>query len=199
MDSTLILACSPRAHGNSDHMAQCFAKGIQSQGGTATLRYLREAHIMPCIACGACFTHPEHQCVFAEKDDVQEFFEHIQKAQLVFLAVPIFFYHVPTILKAFIDRAQCLYAKRQHSENTEHMVIKPVHVGFVAARKKGEKLFAGSTLTLQYFFELFHRNIQEVHPILGYDSKNDFANDAHVQNFFFELGAQCQKNLVTTC
>ncbi len=198
MSDVYVLACSPRAHGNSDHMAQCFAKGVQSQGGTATVHYLRESHITPCTACGACFTHPEHQCIFAQEDDVQNIFTHIQQAQLVFLAVPIFFYHVPTLLKALIDRAQCLYAKRENTRNIEAPTM-PVHVGFVAARKKGEKLFAGSTLTLQYFFELFHRNIQEIHPMLGYDGKKDFAHDAKACAMFFELGAQSQKKLQAPC
>ncbi len=174
-----ILACSPRAQGNSDHMAALFAKGVR-QGGEkyglqAHIYALRDYHILPCTGCNACFSHGK--CVWQHKDDVTELFTHMSKASHTFWASPIFFYHLPAVAKAFMDRAQQFWA--QHAQNTK---LSPKHhnvsVGLVAARSKGDNLFTGSLWSLHYFFALFNKEIKEKHLFTGHDGPKDFINDS---------------------
>ncbi len=176
-----ILACSPRAQGNSDHMAELFAQGVrqggQEHGIQAHIYALRDYSILPCTACGACFRHPQGLCQFSTKDDVAELFSHIIEAPHVFFAAPIFFYHVPAIAKAFMDRAQQLWAQRSKSTEKKTMQ-KKASVGLVAARSKGDNLFSGTLWSLHYFFDVFHREIEDKHLFTGHDGPKDFAQDA---------------------
>ncbi len=220
-----ILACSPRAGGNSDHMAELFAKGVRQGGKELNLQAhiyaLREYHILPCTACNACFAHPQGQCQLSARDDVAELFGHMAKASHIFLAAPIFFYHVPAMAKAFMDRAQQFWAQRmchntygathkhvapqnrpQHN-NHQHTSLsilqkgRPplqnnVSVGLVAARTKGDNLFAGTLWSLRYFFDLFDKEVGQQHLFMGHDGPSDFAKDAaacaHIEAAGYAVG-----------
>ncbi len=183
-----ILACSPRAHGNSDTVAHTFAQAVQDECcvlkyATPNIKilYLREYAIIPCIGCNACFTLKK--CIFAEKDDVDYLYSCMMNATHIFLASPIFFYHLPAIAKAFMDRAQQFYVHRsENSVNSLNYVAKPssqqVSVALVAARKQGENLFKGTLWSLHYFFDVFR--IEIANPLLfkGFDEKDEFAQNA---------------------
>ncbi len=193
-----VLACSPRK-GNSDAMAEHFVQGVQSLGGNATTIWLREHTFMPCTSCGACTKHPLQQCVLHTKDNVEHIFAHILKAQLVFLAAPIYFYHLPAHTKALIDRAQALYMKREYMrKNAKHTVPqnKVAMVGLVAARLQGEHIFAGSMLTLKYFFDVFDYKIHDKELIYGFDASHELAQSHDSIQRFFSLGQRAQQYIL---
>ncbi len=203
--SICIIACSPRAQGNSDYMATLYAKGLKRAISDFNSHHqglnshhfninhfaLRNYNIMPCIACNACFKHSQNQCILSAKDDVDKLFAKIMQAEHVFLAAPIFFYHLPAIAKAFMDRAQQYWA-RQNSIKLPKKTSKNVTLGLVAARTKGDNLFAGTIWSLKYFFELFNYTIGEKYLFTGHDGPTDFAQDgracAQIEQAGFEQG-----------
>ncbi len=176
--SVSIVACSPRAGGNSDVMAQYMAQGIEQGGGQANIVYLREHTILPCTGCGACFAHVQQQCVLEHKDDTARLFQLLEGASPVVLTAPIYFYHVPAQLKAFMDRAQKYWAKRECTSSVVKPYIKTLTVGLVAARVAGDNLFTGSLMSLRLFADVFHRNLGETSLWRGYDGPQDFIHDA---------------------
>ena len=50
----LLVACSPRAGGNSDHAATLMQQSWQEQGRQSALCLLREHRVRPCLGCGVC-------------------------------------------------------------------------------------------------------------------------------------------------
>lgn len=177
-------------------MARHFARGVQESGGRTETTYLRNHNILPCSACSACMEHPENACILAPRDDAALIFRQIARAPLVFIAAPIFFYHLPAQLKAFIDRAQCLWAGKERARKaglwSPSSALKPGMAGLVAARAKGEKLFEGSLLTLRYFLELFGVCIVESCLLTGYDQRGELDEDEDARERLFELGAKAQ-------
>ncbi len=212
-----ILASSPRAGGNSESMAQYFAQGVRSAGGQANILFLRDRHVLPCRACYACHSTyqdnssntptlqraqaPSSGCILAKQDHVQDIFTHIAAAPLLFITAPIFFYHLPAQLKALIDRGQLLWEQKEkvaQNMTSPKPISKPAFIGLVAARKRGDKLFEGSLLTLRYFLRLFDMHIQDTCLMTGYDAPQDLAHDAKACAHLHTLGVQAQNMLVNT-
>lgn len=195
-----VLACSPRARGNSDFMVHNFVQGVRSSGGNVEVTFLRDFNILPCTVCHSCFEHPENKCILSGRDDAARIFQQLEDAPLVFIAAPIFFYHLPAQFKAFIDRAQCYWAKREKERKQPDWqpptTLRPGLAGLVAARTRGDKLFEGSLLTLQYFLDMFDIRLQESCQLMGYDGSNDLASDGVACMRLYELGAKAQAMVV---
>ncbi len=195
-----VLACSPRARGNSDFIVHNFVQGVRNAGGKVEVTFLREHSILPCTVCHACFDDANNKCILSIRDDADIIFAQIEQAPLVFIAAPIFFYHLPAQLKAFLDRAQCYWAKREKlikaGEYKPNPNPKPAMAGLVAARTRGDKLFEGSILTLQYFLDLFDIKLQETCQMFGYDGPDELAADGVACSRFFELGTRAQAMVV---
>ena len=195
-----VFACSPRTSGNSDFMVHNFVQGVRGSGGHVEVTFLRDFNILPCNVCHHCFEHPESKCLLYGRDDASRLFQQLEDASLVFIAAPIFFYHLPAQFKAFIDRAQCYWAKRERARKqqgwTPNANPRPGLAGLVAARTRGDKLFEGSLLTLQYFLDLFDIRLQESCQMMGYDGPNDLASDGVACMRLYELGAKAQAMVV---
>lgn len=51
----MLLACSPRANGNSDAALRHFAGSLADAGGARpAVIFLRDVPVLPCVSCGAC-------------------------------------------------------------------------------------------------------------------------------------------------
>ncbi len=195
-----VLACSPRARGNSDYMVHNFVQGVRSAGGQAEVTFLRDHSILPCNVCHACYEDSKSRCTLDIRDDTATLFKQIQEAPLIFIAAPIFFYHLPGQLKGFIDRAQSLWAKREklikQGKYTPNPKPKPAVAGLVAARTRGDKLFEGSILTLQYFLDVFDVRLLETCQMYGYDAPDELAADGVACSRLFELGTRAQAMVI---
>lgn len=101
----LIVSGSPRRGGNTDIMAETFREEAAKNGHQAELISLSGKKIAPCLGCQYCFSH-DGQCV--QKDDMAQLLEMVDKADLLVLASPIYWFDVSAQLKCFIDR---LYAR----------------------------------------------------------------------------------------
>lgn len=96
----LIVSSSPREGGNSEVLCERFAKGASEAGHEVEKVMLRDKIIVPCNACYACME--THIC--AIKDDMEEVFSKLLKADVILLASPVYFYSVSAQMKAMIDR-----------------------------------------------------------------------------------------------
>ncbi len=191
--SVVILACSPRAGGNSDAMAQLVAQGVRQEGKEAHVVYLRNYSILPCTSCGTCFQHAEQRCILENKDDAERLFQLLEGESPVVMTVPIYFYHVPAVLKALLDRGQKYWAKRHATEQDTTAVQKPekhLYPVLVAARPRGENLFTGTVLSLRLFGELFQRTVGEGSLWRGYDGPQEFLADAQACEAMVALGRE---------
>ncbi len=153
----------------TDRLAGAFLAGAAQAGAETATAPLRDCSIAPCNGCGACAL-PPHACALAAPgDDAEKIFSLIGSCQLLVVASPIYFYHIPAHFKALVDRGQRFYARgRPETAN-----VKPVIVLLAAGRKKGDRLFDGALLSLRWFFRAMGAEIVEQRVWRGLDSHED--------------------------
>lgn len=101
----LIISASNRMHSNSDILAQEVQKGASDAGNDVELVNLKGKNIGFCQGCLAC--QKTLKCVI--KDDMNELVEKVQKADVLVLATPIYYYEMSGQLKTFLDRCNPIY------------------------------------------------------------------------------------------
>lgn len=108
----LILAGSPRKNGNSALLCGQFAKGAEEAGNTVELIYLRDKKINYCIACYHC----KKEGICSIKDDMAEILDKMNKADVIVMASPVYFYSVNAQMKALIDRTVARWLQIKNKE-----------------------------------------------------------------------------------
>ncbi|MGC9194019.1 MAG: flavodoxin family protein [Syntrophobacteraceae bacterium] len=151
----LLLAIygSPRKNGNTDLMTDSFIEGALSIPGVSLEKiYIRDLAISGCLGCGYCDKHGA--CV--QKDDMQNVYPLLEKAERIVFASPIYFYSISGQAKLFVDRTQALFMKKQLGRS--HGTYAPASVArkglfLCAGATRGKKLFDCPVLTARYFFD----------------------------------------------
>lgn len=191
----LVLACSQRAGGNCDCAAQALAHGLQEAGTAARLLFLRDMDLTACRGCQACSRSPGHRCVLMEHDQSEELFRLLLGAPMLFLAAPIYFYHLPAFFKGFIDRAQRYYEARTGGDpGFAALPQRSAHACLLAGRPRGDRLFEGSLLTLRYFLWPFNATLGQPLCLPGYDAAADLRRDAQAVARISQFAQAAWKN-----
>jgi len=120
----LILSGSPRKGGNTELLAEAFAKGAAEHHHVEIVS-VRDVKVNPCMGCNACFktngrsseSHPnlfedgrvvtdegEANGICAQRDDMALIYEKMSLADMLVIASPVYFYGISAQLKAIIDR-----------------------------------------------------------------------------------------------
>lgn len=170
MSAPLVISLSPRIGGNSDQAAALFARSLELPPCPV---FLRDHALEPCTGCGAC---AEDGLCRIGADGAEELFERLESASGLVLTAPVYFYHLPSQAKAWIDRAQSRYMARQRGLRPSGPV-RPAYVVLLAGRKRGENLFAGILPTLRFFLEVFDVRMENVLCLRGIDEAGDFSRD----------------------
>lgn len=105
---------SPRKGGNTDVLVREAGKKAEALGAEVEYIELRKLKIRDCIACEKCAE--TMQCVV--KDDMQDLYPKLEKAQGIILGSPTYFYSVTGIMKCFLDR---LYAYELFDPENRHV------------------------------------------------------------------------------
>ena len=99
--SILIISGSPRKGGNTELLAEAFAKGAAKHHHVEIFS-VRDYKVNPCLGCNACFKSEANTC--AQKDDMTVIYEKMSQADMLVIASPVYFYSISAQLKAVIDR-----------------------------------------------------------------------------------------------
>lgn len=147
----LAVTGSPRKGGNTEVLVAAIARGVVRAGGEVETVRLPDYAIGPCIGCGGCTK--TGQCVV--KDDMQPLYSKIDGAQAVIIASPVYFYALSAQTKAFVDRLQALWSRKQLLMKEGKWVPDISRKGYLVsvAATKGGKLFVGSQLCAEYAFD----------------------------------------------
>lgn len=100
MKNVLIISSSPRRNGNSDTLAEEFARGARESGNKVKKVFLADKNIGYCTGCGACVSSG----VCSQNDDMYDLIDDMQNADVVVFATPVYFYTMCGQMKTFIDR-----------------------------------------------------------------------------------------------
>ena len=101
----LILSTSPRKGGNSDTLADEFARGAQDAGHKAEKIRLAGKSIGFCRGCLAC---QKTRCCVVQ-DDASAIVEKMLSADALVFATPIYFYEMSGQMKTLLDRSNPLF------------------------------------------------------------------------------------------
>ena len=107
MKNVIVISSTPRVNGNSEILANEFARGAKDAGHNVEVINLRDYNLKYCIGCYAC--HRTGKCV--HNDGMNELGEKLLNADVIVFATPVYFYSMSGQLKVFIDRLVPHYTK----------------------------------------------------------------------------------------
>ena len=172
-DTGLILSCSPRPHGNCEAVSRLLAGEL----GFPVMR-LASRSFKPCIACGYCDTRAGSCSLDKEGDEARALLESLCTSPAGFnvLVSPIYFYHLPALLKGLMDRSQRWWnVAEKPAQNTRLAVV------LLGARPRGDKLFAGALLSLKYMALTMGLELAEPLLLYSLDAPDAFARNDEAQ------------------
>lgn len=106
----LIISTSPRKGGNSEKLADEFARGAKESGHQVEKVCLYDKTINFCKGCLAC--NKTHRCVI--RDDADSIVQKMFAADVLVFATPIYYYEMCGQMKTMLDRANPLYGSDYH-------------------------------------------------------------------------------------
>lgn len=105
MKKILIISTSPRKGGNSDTLAEEFARGAREAGNQVEKIDLHDKTIGFCRGCLVC--QKTKRCVI--HDDADIIAQKMLMAHVLVFATPIYYYEMCGQMKTMLDRANPLY------------------------------------------------------------------------------------------
>ncbi|MBQ1956661.1 MAG: flavodoxin family protein [Clostridia bacterium] len=110
----LVINGSPKGdRSNTLNVTRSFLAGVEralSEKGqediTIDITNIYEKNIFPCRGCFACWNSPEGGCVI--KDDYCDIRDRLIEADMVIASFPLYFFGMPSGMKAFTDRTVSL-------------------------------------------------------------------------------------------
>lgn len=183
----LGFAGSPRRGGNSEVLLDRVLAGAASKGAETEKIVVSNLKISPCRNCGGC--EKTGQCV--QRDDMQEIYPKLCRADRIVVSSPIFFGTVSAQLKALIDRCQSLWVGK-------YLLKQPIPVGpggrlgffLSVCGRRTEDYFKVAETTIKIFF--LSLNVKYVAGLFfsGIDGKGDIERHPTALSQGFAAGCQ---------
>ena len=107
MKNVIVISSTPRINGNSEVLANEFARGSKDAGHNVEVIKLRDYNLKYCNGCYAC--HKTGKCIY--NDGMNELSEKLLRADVIVFATPVYFYSMSGQLKVFIDRLVPVYTQ----------------------------------------------------------------------------------------
>jgi hypothetical protein len=181
------IAGSPRRGGNSETLLDRFLAGARAAGADVTKIVAAGLDVEPCVACEACWV--DGHCIAS--DDYQTVCEELIAADVIVLASPLYFWNVPSQVKAVIDRSQCMYTRK--------IVIReplaPSASGHL--RRRGVlicvgghrvRYFEGVVRTVKSFFRVFDTDYWAELLYHGVDGQGEIEQQPQALQAAYDLG-----------
>jgi multimeric flavodoxin WrbA len=185
MNRTVLgIAGSPRRGGNSDILLEAALEGAREAGAETAAIFVRDLDISGCLECGGC----DETGVCVVDDEMTRVYEAIESSDAIILATPIFFYAMPSWVKAVIDRSQCLWMRKYALKTDPARARKGALIAVGATR--GKRLFDGITLTAKYFFDTFNAEIVDELLVPGVEKKGDITSHPELLDKAREIGVR---------
>ena len=166
MSNIVILVGSMRKNGNTDLLAQAFAKGARKNNSVEIVS-VADYKVNPCIGCNSCFAREGNKCF--QNDDMDRVYDKLRVADIVVVASPVYFYGVSAELKAVIDRL--------HTPMRNEFSVKKLALLLVGAAELPE-LFDAIKLQYQMILHFFHLEDAGMVLVRGVREKGDIEGNA---------------------
>ncbi|MCS7280270.1 MAG: NAD(P)H-dependent oxidoreductase [Desulfobacterota bacterium] len=161
MAFVLFILGSPRKNGSSERLLNLFQEEMVDRTVISETVRVGDLHISACQGCRFCEVHG----VCRIKDDMERIYHLFRESDLIVISTPVFFYNVPSQLKALIDRTQTLWARRYRFGLKDPKAEKRQALFLVVGATKGQKLFSGVELTAKYFLDALGARFLGLHGL----------------------------------
>ena len=101
----IVISTGPRKGGNSEMLADEFARGAIESGSNVEIVSLHDKDMRFCRGCLAC--QKTGRCII--RDDVEAILQKMKSADAVAFATPIYFYEMSGQMKTLLDRTNPLF------------------------------------------------------------------------------------------
>ena len=171
----LILSGSPRKGGNTELLADAFAKGVMEHHHVEIVS-VRDYKVSPCFGCNTCF---KTNGICAQTDDMACIYEKMAQADMLVIASPVYFYGVSAQLKAVIDRCHNPIRDSFHIKKAALLLV-----GAASLPALFDAILAEYNLCLNFF------HIEDAGKILvrGVKDKGDIKETRFIEDAY-QLGA----------
>ena len=102
----LVLNGSPRPNGNTAAMVEAFANGAGQSGHRVVIVNVCQKKIAGCLGCEYCHNEGKGTCI--QKDDMQDIYPHLEEADMIVLASPVYYHSFTGQLQCAINRIYAL-------------------------------------------------------------------------------------------
>lgn len=116
----VVITGSPRKNGNSFAMTDAFIKAAEAKGHTVTRFDVADKKLTGCHACETCYKTGK-ACSF--DDDFNTIAPAILEADVVVFTMPVYWYSIPSQIKAVIDRMYSFCVAGKDIANKECALI----------------------------------------------------------------------------
>ena len=174
---------SPRKEGNTDILLDEALKGAESAGAEVEKISVRTLDIKPCTEDYGCAI--TGTCTI--RDDMDDIYEKLLESDIIIVASPMFFYSMPSQLKALIDRSQALWSRKYLLKQTLSDK-KRVGAFIGVGATKGKNLFEGAILTMKYFYDAIDIEYADNLLIRRVDQKGEIKEHPDALRDAYELG-----------
>lgn len=140
----LVISTSPRKGGNSDRLAEEFAKGAREAGHSVEKISLRDKDIRFCKGCLSCIK--TQRCIM--EDDAAAMVQAMRDTDVIVFATPIYYYGMSGQMKTLLDRANPLY--------TADYRFRDIYL-LAAAAEAAEQTVDGTITGLQGWIDCFEK------------------------------------------
>jgi multimeric flavodoxin WrbA len=143
---------SPRKGANSETIAEAFLQEAERLGTTVERFGLSGMKYRGCVGCMACKTGSE---VCVQHDDLAVVLDEVSKADAVLLATPVYFFDVPSQMKAFMDRWFSFFKPEYFRRKDLSRLAEGKAIVFVVTQGAPETSFADFLQRYDFIFRLF--------------------------------------------
>lgn len=171
---------SPRKGGNSDLLLDETLAGAEKAGAEIERVYCRKLKMKGCVECGGC--DKTGKCVL--DDDMQSVYPLMEQADAIVLSAPMFFYDIPAIAKALVDRSQACWSKRMLTKTKEERKHYDSGKGYLigVGATKGKNLFYAPELVCKYFYDAMDMSYEGALEFRGLEGKGQVKDsEEHLQ------------------
>ena len=160
----LVLNGSPRKKSDTMHITNAFLKGINSNNEyEIEIIDVINKTIKPCLGCFKCVENGDNLCI--QEDDQNEILKKMILSDIIIWSFPLYFFSLPSHLKAVLDRTLPFGKKEMKIENE-----RIVHVTNIDMQKKKYIMISGCGFpyfenNFKAVKQLFHNTYEDVTTI----------------------------------
>ena len=140
----LVISTSPRKGGNSDTLADAFARGAREAGNSVEKVTLYDKTIGFCKGCLTC----QSTCRCVIHDDADAIARKMLTADVIAFATPIYYYGMCSQLKTMLDRSNPLFSA--------DYAFRDIYL-LAAAAEEDEHTVDGAVTGLQGWIDCFEK------------------------------------------